>query len=88
MVHENMTSKDGGSKAAPVPFLFKSQLVRVISKFDGDWFVATDAARILGYRDATNALRILDDDEKGTHSVSTPGAYRICLSAPSRGSTN
>jgi len=40
---------------------------------DGPWFVATDLAKALGYRDATNLVRGLDSDEKGTHIVSTPG---------------
>lgn len=41
---------------------------------DGDpWFVAADVARILGYRDAANLCRRLDDDDRGTHQVSTPG---------------
>ena len=37
------------------------------------WFIAADIAKILGYRDALNAVRTLDDDEKGTHIVSTLG---------------
>jgi prophage antirepressor-like protein len=37
------------------------------------WFVAADVARILGYRDAANLCRRLDDDDRGTHQVSTPG---------------
>lgn len=41
---------------------------------DGEpWFVAADVAVILGYRMASDATRRLDDDEKGTHSVRTPG---------------
>lgn len=41
---------------------------------DGEpWFIARDVAVVLGYRDAHNAVRLLDDDEKGTHLVSTPG---------------
>lgn len=36
-------------------------------------FVASDVAKALGYRDAANMVRRLDDDEKGTRSVSTPG---------------
>ena len=48
--------------------------VRVIPNGNGDvWFVATDIAAALGYRDAFNMSRILDDDEKGTHIVSTLG---------------
>lgn len=35
--------------------------------------VAADYAKTLGYRDAANALRLLDEDEKGTQIVSTPG---------------
>lgn len=41
---------------------------------DGDevMFVASDIAKILGYRDAANLTRNLDGDERGTHEVSTP----------------
>ncbi|MBB4935693.1 prophage antirepressor-like protein [Lipingzhangella halophila] len=35
--------------------------------------VAADVAGTFEYRDAANALRLLDDDEKGTQIVSTPG---------------
>jgi hypothetical protein len=35
--------------------------------------VATDAAKTFDYRDAANALRQVEDDEKGTQIVSTPG---------------
>lgn len=35
--------------------------------------IASDYAKTLGYRDAANALRLLDEDEKGTQTVSTPG---------------
>lgn len=41
---------------------------------DGEpWFVAADVAVILGYRMASDATRRLDEDEKGTRSVRTPG---------------
>lgn len=44
---------------------------------DGEpWFIALDLATVLGYRDAHNAARLLDEDEKGTHEVSTPGGYQ------------
>lgn len=36
-------------------------------------FVASDVAKALGYRDAEKMTRRLDDDEKGTRSVGTPG---------------
>lgn len=35
--------------------------------------VASPLAKALGYRDAANATRLLDEDEKGTQIVSTPG---------------
>lgn len=41
---------------------------------DGEpWFVASDVAKALGYRDAFNMARRIDTDDMGTHSVSTPG---------------
>lgn len=57
-----------------VQHAFHGHAVRVITDESGTpWFVATDLARILGYRDATNLCRRLDEDEKGTRLVSTPG---------------
>ncbi|WP_218826707.1 BRO family protein [Actinomadura meyerae] len=47
---------------------------------EAPWFVASDVCRILGYDRARNALRMLDDDEKGAHLLSTPGT----LGLPSR----
>lgn len=35
--------------------------------------IASDFAKAMGHRDAANALRLLDDGEKGTQIVSTPG---------------
>lgn len=48
--------------------------VRAIHDENGEpMFVAKDVAVILGYRDAANMTRRLEEDEKGTRSVSTPG---------------
>jgi prophage antirepressor-like protein len=38
---------------------------------DRIYVVASDIATAMGYRDAFNAIRILEDDEAGTHIVST-----------------
>ncbi|WP_336642085.1 phage antirepressor [Microbacterium sp. USHLN272] len=54
-------------------FNFDGADVRTIVINGDPWFVAADVARILGYRDAANFTRRLEDDEKGTHLVSTPG---------------
>lgn len=57
-----------------IPFEFNGSTIRTITKGDGEtWFVATDVAKVLGYRDAHNMARRLDEDEKGTRSVSTLG---------------
>jgi anti-repressor protein len=37
------------------------------------WFIATDVARALGYRDAHNLIRRIDSEDRGTRPVSTPG---------------
>lgn len=47
--------------------------IRVVMVLDEPWFVASDVCAVLDYRDAFNAVRILDADEKGTHNMSTPG---------------
>lgn len=58
------------------PFNFNNNPVRVVM-IDGEpWFVAADVARVLGYRDAANAVRILRDKETGTHLMSTRGGLQ------------
>ena len=57
----------------PLAFQFDALPVRVIDRNGEPWFAATDVSSALGYRDATNLVRLLDEDEKGAHEVSTPG---------------
>lgn len=53
---------------------FDGAAVRTTTGADGEpWFVAADVAAVLDYRMASDMTRILDDDEKGTHIVSTLG---------------
>lgn len=55
-------------------FQYDGADVRVVVGDDSEpWFVAADVARSLGYRMASDLTRRLDDDEKGTRSVRTPG---------------
>lgn len=61
---------------APEVFRFAGVVVRTVVVDGEPWFVAPDVARVLGYRDASNFTRRLDDDEKGTHQVSTPGGQQ------------
>lgn len=55
------------------PFNFGTHTVRVVTQNNQPWFVATDVATTLGYRNAPDASRHLDDDEKGTQIVRTLG---------------
>lgn len=56
-----------------ISYQFETETVRVVMIAGEPWFVANDLANALGYRDAHNMARNLDDDEKGTHNVSTLG---------------
>ncbi|BBY84199.1 hypothetical protein MPUL_53570 [Mycolicibacterium pulveris] len=55
-----------------VPFTYGDAPIRVVMVNGEPWFAAPDVAKALGYRDAWNLVRRLDEDE-ATHSVSTPG---------------
>jgi anti-repressor protein len=58
------------------PFDFEGQPVRVITIDSEPWFVASDVARILGYRMASDLTRTLESDEKGTRPVRTPSGLQ------------
>ncbi|HHP4696153.1 TPA: BRO-N domain-containing protein, partial [Acinetobacter baumannii] len=52
-------------------FNFNQNEIRTVLKDDGEiWFVASDVAKVLEYRDASNMIRNLDADESDTHNVS------------------
>lgn len=64
-----------------VPFTFEGATVRSVL-IDGEpWFVVADAARILGYRDASNAARLLRPHQQGYSEVSTPSGTQRMLVA-------
>lgn len=71
-----------------IPFLFEEAAVRVIDGEDGPRFVLTDLAKILEYRDAHNAGRILSDDEKSAHIVSTLGGPQKMIAVNESGLYN
>ncbi len=55
---------------------FKQYLVRIVMR-DGDpWFIANDIAVILGYGEAYDMTRNLDDDEAVPHNVRTSSQNR------------
>lgn len=55
------------------PFEFEGNKVRAFGNGDEVMFVASDIAKILGYRDAEKLTRTLDDEEKGTRPIGTHG---------------
>jgi prophage antirepressor-like protein len=68
------------SNTAPTVFQFHDNQIRTLLKDGNPWFVASDVCSTLGYRDTSNGTRWLDDDEKGTHIVSTlGGAQKVTI---------
>jgi hypothetical protein len=57
-----------------VPFAFEDSLVRVRLDENGNpWFVAKDVCRVLELGNPRSSLALLEDDEKGVHTVDTLG---------------
>lgn len=57
-----------------MPFLFDGQqLLRGFALAGEPWFVGADACAILGHRNHRQALSRLEADEKGVHTLDTPG---------------
>lgn len=76
-----------------IPFDFHSHPVRIVMRDGEPWFVATDVAKALGYRNAPDAARNLDDHQRNTTQIvrrtsggnpnvtiiSESGLYRLVL---------
>ena len=54
-------------------FSYIGQDVRTVTVDGQPWWVATDVATILGYRNAPDALRHVDEDDKGVAKLRTLG---------------
>ncbi len=50
--------------------------IRVVQQDSEPWFVAADVCRALELSDVSKTLERLDDDEKGTNSIRTPGGFQ------------
>lgn len=62
---------------SPSVFSFESNCnVRAVSIDGNPWFVAADVCSAIGIKHSASAMRALDDDEKGVHSMHTPGGYQ------------
>ena len=64
-----------------VPFTYEGATVRSVLVDGEPWFVVADAAKILGYRDASNAARLLRPHQQGYSEVSTPSGVQRMLVA-------
>lgn len=53
--------------------------IRTVTVGDEPWFVASDIAKVLGYRMASDLARRIDEDDKGTHIMSTQGGEQAML---------
>lgn len=56
-----------------IPFEFEGAAVRVIDRAGEPWFVLADVCRVLEIENSRNVSARLDDDEKGVHTMDTPG---------------
>ena len=60
-------------------FIYHDHQVRIVERDGMPWFVATDLARVLEYRDSANLVRGLDEEDARTHIVSTSAGPREAL---------
>ena len=51
-------------------------LIRVIQRAEAPWWVLADVCAVLEIGNPSDAMRRLDDDEKGVDSVETPGGVQ------------
>ncbi len=50
-------------------FAFEEQLVRIVMRDDEPWFVGIDVCRVLGLKKPHSSLKLLDEDERGSHTM-------------------
>lgn len=58
---------------------FSGRPIRLVIIDAAPWWVLSDVAKVLGYRDARDASRLLRDKHKGTHQMRTPGGTQEFL---------
>lgn len=71
----NVNAADASGPSAATPAIFNHPLfgeIRTLSLTDEVWFVAADIARVLEYRDASNLVRNIKKEYRGTQILSTP----------------
>ncbi|WP_414571757.1 Bro-N domain-containing protein [Nostoc sp. CCY 9925] len=60
-------------------FNFESHEIRFVGTADNPWWVAKDICDVFGHSDVSMMLSRLDDDEKDTKNVCTPGGNQEML---------
>ncbi|MCG7425094.1 phage antirepressor KilAC domain-containing protein [Kocuria rhizophila] len=60
-------------------FIYDDHQVRVVEHEGMPWFVATDLAQVLEYRNASDLTRGLEDEDLRTHIVRTSAGHREAL---------
>lgn len=61
----------------PSIFSFESSCnIRAVMVDGNPWFVAADVCSAVGIKHSASAMRALDNDEKGVHSMHTPGGQQ------------
>ena len=64
------------SQLQTIPFRFQENELNIIQLNEEPWFIAKEVTEILEYRTASDALRILDEDEKLLRTVCVSGQNR------------
>ncbi|WP_447885137.1 BRO-N domain-containing protein [Serratia fonticola] len=65
------------AQTKPTVFSFEaSSQIRAISIHGNPWFVAADVCNAIGIKHSASAMRALDSDEKGVHSMHTLGGQQ------------
>jgi prophage antirepressor-like protein len=85
MSFEDMAAAAQNPRNLPVDFEFDSTLVRTIAKEGEAWFVAKDVCDILEIGDPSKSVSRIDDDERGTTTVRTPGGPQEVLTVNESG---
>ena len=63
----------------PTLFNYQNQCIRMLDTNGEFWWVAADVCRILELDDVSKAVSRLDEDEKGTNIIRTPGGNQSLL---------
>lgn len=75
--HKPLSGSVATADVTPFQFPATGQDVRTVQRDGEPWFVATDVCAVLDIAQTASSLRLLDDDEKGVHSVHTLGGEQV-----------